>query len=214
MRTQVEWNVAAHTSRAFGPDQLLHPLPHLGGGLVGKGDGQDAPGGNPPAQQVGDRGGIDGPRALDRGPQGREVVRRHVGGRRRIGVVLRPEEDEVGDAVGDHAGLAAARPGQDEQRPLAVQHRLPLLLVEAGKQGAAHRFAQTLVFTNRRRVKHDSRSPSSRQGDSRPSAAPPSSRLFRNLRQWVPACQYMAASVDSRLPVLIKWVPLPGENIR
>ena len=42
--------------------------------------------------------------------------------------------DQVGDAVGEHARLAGARPREDQQRPLAVRHRLPLGLVEALQQ--------------------------------------------------------------------------------
>ena len=34
--------------------------------------------------------------------------------------------EQVGDAVRDDAGLAAARPGQHQQRPVAVQHGLAL----------------------------------------------------------------------------------------
>ena len=33
---------------------------------------------------------------------------------------------QPGDAVGDHPGLSAARPGQDQQRPFEVQHGLAL----------------------------------------------------------------------------------------
>ena len=38
--------------------------------------------------------------------------------------------EQVGDAVGDDAGLAAARPGQHQQRPVAVRHGLALRLGE------------------------------------------------------------------------------------
>ena len=34
--------------------------------------------------------------------------------------------EQVGDAVGDDAGLAAARPGEHQQRPVAVEHGLAL----------------------------------------------------------------------------------------
>ena len=54
--------------------QRLDAGAHLAGGLVGEGDGEDAPG-------------------------------RHAG-----------LADEVGDAVGDDAGLAGPRPGEDEER--------------------------------------------------------------------------------------------------
>ena len=42
--------------------------------------------------------------------------------------------DEVGDAVGEHPGLARAGPGHHQQRPLAVGDRLELGRVEALEQ--------------------------------------------------------------------------------
>ena len=42
---------------------------------------------------------------------------------------------QVGDPVGQHAGLARAGAGQDQQRPLAVRDRVALRLVEALQQG-------------------------------------------------------------------------------
>ena len=39
--------------------------------------------------------------------------------------------DEVRDPVGDHPGLAAPRPGEDEQRPREILHGLRLLGIEA-----------------------------------------------------------------------------------
>ena len=42
--------------------------------------------------------------------------------------------DQVGDAVRDHARLAAARPGEDQQRPLRVLDRFLLGRVEFGEQ--------------------------------------------------------------------------------
>ena len=69
----------------------LDPLPHLAGGLVGEGDGQD-------------------------------VVR--------LDALLQ----QVGDAAGDDAGLAAAGPGQDEQRSFEVRDGLALGRRQIGKQ--------------------------------------------------------------------------------
>ena len=43
--------------------------------------------------------------------------------------------DEVGDAVREHARLARAGAGQDQQRPVAVGDRLALGLVEPLEQG-------------------------------------------------------------------------------
>ena len=47
--------------------------------------------------------------------------------------------DEVGDAVGEHAGLARAGAGEDEQRALEVGDGLALGLVEAGEQRVLRR---------------------------------------------------------------------------
>ena len=41
-----------------------------------------------------------------------------------------PEADDVGDAVHQNGGLAAARTGQNEQRTLGAEHRLPLHIVQ------------------------------------------------------------------------------------
>ena len=42
--------------------------------------------------------------------------------------------DQERDPVGEHARLAAARAGEDQQRPLAVRDRLALGLVQALQQ--------------------------------------------------------------------------------
>jgi hypothetical protein len=42
--------------------------------------------------------------------------------------------DQEGDPMREHAGLAAARPREDQQRPLAVRNSLPLRLVETVQQ--------------------------------------------------------------------------------
>jgi hypothetical protein len=42
--------------------------------------------------------------------------------------------DELGDAVGDRAGLTGSRPGQHADRPAGSQHGLALLVVEVGNQ--------------------------------------------------------------------------------
>ena len=42
--------------------------------------------------------------------------------------------DELGDAVGDGAGLTGSRPGQHADRPARGQHRLALLVIEVGNQ--------------------------------------------------------------------------------
>ena len=43
-------------------------------------------------------------------------------------------QDQVGDAVGDDAGLAAARAGQDQDGAVGGQHRLALLRVQPLEQ--------------------------------------------------------------------------------
>ena len=46
--------------------------------------------------------------------------------------------EQVGDAVGDHARLAAARPGQHQQRSVAVQHGLALRFGEMFEEWIHH----------------------------------------------------------------------------
>ena len=41
IRTQEEWKVEIHMRLGPAADQSFDPLAHLGGGLVGEGDGQD-----------------------------------------------------------------------------------------------------------------------------------------------------------------------------
>ncbi len=48
-----------------------------------------------------------------------------------------PLGDEVGDAVGDDAGLAGAGPGEDQQRAVRVLDGLTLSRVKGGEDGAA-----------------------------------------------------------------------------
>ena len=45
-----------------------------------------------------------------------------------------PGRQQVGDPVGEDAGLAGAGAGEDEQRPAGVLDRLALRRVEAGEQ--------------------------------------------------------------------------------
>ena len=49
----------------------------------------------------------------------------------RLGVAV---ADEVRDAVGDDARLAGARAGQDQQRPVAMQHRFALFGIQLGEE--------------------------------------------------------------------------------
>ena len=75
---------------------------HLGGGLVGEGDGQEA--------------------------EGRDA----------------PVLDQVGDAVGEHPGLARAGAGDDQQRTVAVDDGLPLRGVQPLQELVVRRHPLTL----------------------------------------------------------------------
>ena len=70
---------------------------------------------------------------LDPGPH---LARRLVGERDREQAV-RPDavrRDQVGDAGGEDAGLSAARPGEDQERPVTVGHGLSLGRVQAREE--------------------------------------------------------------------------------
>ena len=73
---------------SLGPHQTTDAFPHLGGGLVGEGDGEDLP-------------------------------RMHT-----------PVREQIGDAPGQHRGLAGSGARDDQQRAAGVFHRGPLLIVE------------------------------------------------------------------------------------
>ena len=73
-------------------DQLLDPLAHLAGGLVGERDRED------------------------------------------LGRLRLPGGQQVGDSVGEHARLAGAGAGEDQERPLAVRDRLALRRVQLREQ--------------------------------------------------------------------------------
>ena len=59
--------------------------------------------------------------------------------------------DEVGDAVGEHARLARAGAGQDEQRALEVGHGLALRLVQAARSSSAAAERRPRARVRRRR---------------------------------------------------------------
>ena len=118
-----------------GADGGFQPLLQLPGGLVGEGNGNDLPG----------HGGLQS--AEEPGPALVPV--------RRIGVLGKAGEEvqvlisdvighfpavgppavfqQVGDAVDEHRGFAAARPGQKEQRAFRGQDPFQLAVVEPGK---------------------------------------------------------------------------------
>ena len=49
-----------------------------------------------------------------------------------------PCREDVGDAGGEHAGLAGSRPGEHQYRPVERNHRLALLRIEVGEIGRRH----------------------------------------------------------------------------
>ena len=114
---------------------LFQPLLQLPRRLVGKGDGQNGPGGGglhlaqahlalPLLPGGGPLLGVP----LEKG----QVIRRHPVGH--LGAVgAPPVPHQVGHPVDQHGGLAAAGPRQQQQRPLGGQRRLLLLGIQADK---------------------------------------------------------------------------------
>ena len=100
------------------PQHPFQPLFQFPRRLVGEGDGQDAPGGHR----------VQGRNALCLFPapqQDLQLPLIGIGGH--FVAVPRPAVfQQIGNAVNQHSGLAAARPCQDQQRPFGGQHRLPL----------------------------------------------------------------------------------------
>ena len=99
--------------------------------LVGEGDGQHVPGAGVLQTQhrpkrrrdiLPCKGGFQAFQVLFRCRPGQP-----------FGVMRLAEADDVGDAVHQHRGLAAARAGQDEQRALGAEHRFFLRLVQPFK---------------------------------------------------------------------------------
>ena len=132
----------AHTGRVEGrgehlvpflaaqhPAQALFQLPCC---LVGKGNGHHVPAAHRVAAQhpVQPAGGVG--TGHDGGAQGFDVLLGHRAGRF-FGAVRRAEPDEVGNAVDQHGGLAAAGTGKDEQRAIRGKHSLPLHIVQAAE---------------------------------------------------------------------------------
>ena len=64
-----------------------------------------------------------------------------------------PFTDQVGDAVGDDAGLARAGAGQDQQRPFAVQHGLFLWRVEMFEKIHVVRFRLSVQERQRKKAR-------------------------------------------------------------
>ena len=132
----------AHTGRVEGggehfvsflaaqhPAQAFLQLPCR---LVGKGNGHYVPAAHRIAAQhsVQPAGGIG--TGHNGGAQSLDVLLGHRAGRF-LGAVRRAKPDEVGDAVDQHSGLAAAGTGKDEQRAVRGKHSLPLHIVQAAE---------------------------------------------------------------------------------
>ena len=132
----------AHTGRVEGgrkhlvaflaaqhPAQTLFQLPCR---LVGKGDGHHVPAADSvlpqhPVQPGGRIGAGHNCRF-----QSLDILLCHLTGGP-AGTVGRAKPDQVCDAVDQNSGLAAACPGQNEQRAVGGKYRLPLHIVQAAK---------------------------------------------------------------------------------
>ena len=132
----------AHTGRVEGggehfvpflaaqhPAQAFLQLPCR---LVGKGNGHHVPAAHRVAAQhpVQPAGGVCA--SHDGGAQSLDVLLGHRAGRF-LRAVRRAEPNEVGNAVDQHSGLAAAGTGKDEQRAVRGKHSLPLHIVQAAE---------------------------------------------------------------------------------
>ena len=104
-------------------------------GLVGEGDGDDAPGLH--AAVGGDALRLRRGAGLQNGEVGLRGVFGDLVRVRRAAVF-----EQIGHAVYQHGGFSAARAGQDEQRPLRGQHGLALHGVQARKVGLDDRAAR------------------------------------------------------------------------
>ena len=117
------------------PKHALQARLELVCGLVGEGDGDDAPGLH--AAVGGDALRLRRRAGLQNGEVGLRGVFGDLVRVRRAAVF-----EQIGHAVYQHGGFSAARAGEDEQRPLRGQHGLPLHGVEARKVGLDDRAAR------------------------------------------------------------------------
>ena len=117
----------------FAAQKGTEPILHLVGGLVGKGDGDDVPGGGrlQSAQLIGSLRFLLGGR-FAQPLQKQHIAFLHLAGN--LPAVAAPTiAHEVCNAVNQHGGLAASGTGQQQQRPLRGKHGLLLHLVELRK---------------------------------------------------------------------------------
>jgi hypothetical protein len=90
MRAQIEWKVPTHRRSDLGDvaAHLVDALAHLAGGLVGEGDGEDAPGGHALFEELGDAVGDDARLAGARAGEDQQRRAAVVDGRLLFGVEL------------------------------------------------------------------------------------------------------------------------------
>ena len=117
----------------MGAEKIGKPFLHFICGLVGKGDGDDAP-------RRGRLHGAEGVRPagiIEAGVVPQIFQKSHVVLRDGVGnfaaVAAPAEAHEVGNAVNEDGGLAAACTGKQQQRPLRGQHGLTLHIVQLRK---------------------------------------------------------------------------------
>ena len=126
------------------PQHPFQPLFQFPRRLVGEGDGQDAPGGHR----------VQGRHAPGLFPARQQNFQlSFIGPGGHFVAVPRPAVfQEVCNAVNEHRGLAAARPGQNQQRPFRGQHRLPLHRVQSREILRNHRLAGLYVLSFKIRI--------------------------------------------------------------
>ena len=119
----------------FRAKQGRQPVLDLVGGLVGKGDGNDAPGYSRlhRTQGVGAGGVLIG-RLLPQPFQKFHIFILNMG-RDLLAVASAAIAHEVGNSVDQHGGFSAARTGQQQQRPLGSEDGLLLHVVQLRKPG-------------------------------------------------------------------------------
>ena len=105
---------------------------------------------NPRADQRGDAGGHLASRLVGKG-DGQDLVRRHI-----------TRGEQVGDPVGEHAGLARTRAGHDEQRAALMHHGSALFRIES-VQECIYRESGHLHRVGGRTDKNSERNPQRRR---------------------------------------------------
>ena len=120
------------------PQHPFKPFLQLSGGLVGKGDGKDAP----RRHRV---QGRDALRRLAAFAEDSQLLLVRVGGKF-VAVPGLAVFQKIGNAVDEHRGFSAARARQDQQRAFRGHHSLDLHVIQMFKIGADHIAARLKVF--------------------------------------------------------------------